>query len=210
MVAKYQGAEFDEKQFFGWYDVHGRSTEKGPGGSIDLREFVRGLRFKPTVVLRLGRGLTPRLLPRGYTGALPCRGGTGLRRRDDGRKCVGVDHPAVDEARRRRFCALSGAKTVWKMTRTRTNSYRGPPRPAPITTTHAPRRDEHEICWASVAHTRTRWCSWHSAPACARHKVPVDVIFSTCLEGDPRPFEVERARGPPAVRRGRSGADVTG
>jgi len=39
VVAKYQGAEFDEKQFFGWYDVHGRSTEKGPGGSIDLREF---------------------------------------------------------------------------------------------------------------------------------------------------------------------------
>lgn len=39
MVAKYQGAEFDEKQFFSWYDVHGRSTEKGPGGSIDLREF---------------------------------------------------------------------------------------------------------------------------------------------------------------------------
>ena len=39
VVAKYQGAEFDEKQFFSWYDVHGRSTEKGPGGSIDLREF---------------------------------------------------------------------------------------------------------------------------------------------------------------------------
>ena len=63
VVAKYQGAEFDEKQFFGWYDVHGRSTEKGPGGSIDLREFVRGMRFKPTFGLRLGRGLTPRSCP---------------------------------------------------------------------------------------------------------------------------------------------------
>ena len=84
MVAKYQGAEFDEKQFFSWYDVHGRSTEKGPGGSIDLREFVSGLRFKPAPDLRLGRGLTPRLLTRGHTGALPCRGGPGLLRRDDG------------------------------------------------------------------------------------------------------------------------------
>lgn len=152
MVKKYQGAEFDEKQFFGWYDVHGRSTEKGPGGSIDLREFVRGLRFKPAFWLRLGRGLTPRLLPRGHTGALPCRGGPGLRRRDDGRKCVGVDHPAVDEARRRRFCALSGAEMMRKMTRTRTNSYRGPPRPAPIT---------HTAHFDNAPHARARGAAAH-------------------------------------------------
>ena len=51
LVAKYQGKEFDEKKFYSWYDVHGRSTEKGPGGSIDLREFVSGLRVKPTALL---------------------------------------------------------------------------------------------------------------------------------------------------------------
>lgn len=39
LVAKYQGKEFDEKKFYSWYDVHGRSTEEGPGGSIDPREF---------------------------------------------------------------------------------------------------------------------------------------------------------------------------
>lgn len=48
LVAKYQGKKFDEKKFYDWYDVHGRSTEKGPGGSVDLREFVSGLRVKPT------------------------------------------------------------------------------------------------------------------------------------------------------------------
>jgi hypothetical protein len=58
LVAKYQGKEFDEKKFYGWYDVHGRSTEKGPGGSIDLSEFVSGLRIKPTNMCPGGCGLT--------------------------------------------------------------------------------------------------------------------------------------------------------
>ena len=79
LVAKYQGKEFDEKKFYSWYDVHGRSTEKGPGGSIDLREFVSGLRVKPTDLCPSGCGLTPRLLARGHTGTLPCRVGSGLR-----------------------------------------------------------------------------------------------------------------------------------
>ena len=39
LVAKYHGADFDEKKFFDWHDVHGRSTEHGPGGHIDLHEF---------------------------------------------------------------------------------------------------------------------------------------------------------------------------
>ena len=79
LVAKYQGKEFDEKKFYSWYDVHGRSTEKGPGGSIDLREFVSGLRVKRTNLCPGGCGLTLRLLARAHTGALPCRVGSGLR-----------------------------------------------------------------------------------------------------------------------------------
>ena len=39
VVAKYNGATFDETEFFSWYDVHGRSEEKGPDGQIDLHEF---------------------------------------------------------------------------------------------------------------------------------------------------------------------------
>ena len=79
LVAKYQGKEFDEKKFYSWYDVHGRSTEKGPGGSIDPREFVSGLRIKRTKLCPGGCGLTLRLLARAHTGALPCRVGSGLR-----------------------------------------------------------------------------------------------------------------------------------
>lgn len=40
VVALYQGEAFDKDSFFEWYDVHHTgSTENGPDGSLDLREF---------------------------------------------------------------------------------------------------------------------------------------------------------------------------
>ena len=37
VVSKYTGEAFDEKQFFGWFDVHGAGG--APDNQLDLKEF---------------------------------------------------------------------------------------------------------------------------------------------------------------------------
>merc|ERR1719335_14492 len=37
VVSKYSGEAFDEKQFFGWFDVHGGGGQ--PDSQLDLKEF---------------------------------------------------------------------------------------------------------------------------------------------------------------------------
>jgi len=53
VVAQYNGGSFDEAQFFGWYDVHGRDSQGGPDGQVDLNEFAW---YLADVALSFGSG----------------------------------------------------------------------------------------------------------------------------------------------------------
>ena len=53
VVAQYNCAAFDEKQFFGWYDVHGPEAQGGPDGQVGLTEFAW---YLADVALSFGSG----------------------------------------------------------------------------------------------------------------------------------------------------------